>query len=218
MASWRAVMPDYEIREWTEKNSPMDLPYMKAACAQKRWSKAANYVRLLALQREGGIYFDTDIEVLKRFDPLLVERCFLGFQGQRDHAHWVNNAVLGAEAGHPFLAACMEMTLNLFEQEGALCASPVVTTRVLRDWGLVQYGRQTLRDVTLFPVEYFYPHRWTDTLTSDCLTSETYCIHHWARWRRQRWQRFRRQVRTKWQGLLRAAAAVRDAARRGGRG
>ena len=188
----------------------MELPYMKAACARQRWSKAANYVRLLALQREGGLYFDTDIEVLKPFDPLLSERCFIGFQGRKEHAHWVNNAVLGAEPGHPFLAACMDLTLSLFEQEGALCASPVIVTRVLKDWGLVHYGHQTIRDVTLFLCEYFYPYRWTDTLTPERLTTETYCIHHWARWRRQRWRRWQQRFKNRWQDLLRTTVALKD--------
>jgi hypothetical protein len=194
LESWRRQMPGYRIVEWNEANSPLDLPYLQAARARREWSRMSNYVRLLALHREGGVYFDTDIEALKPFDALLAERCFLGFQVNVEQAHWVNNAVLGAEAGHPFLSACMDLTLRIFEQDGTLCSSPVVTTRVLRDLGLTTYGDQTLGDVRVFPTSYFYPHRWTESLSPDHLTENTYCIHHWTRAKRHRWRRLRRRL------------------------
>ncbi len=78
--SWRRLLPDYTIKEWNEHNSPLDNDYCRAACERGLWSKVANYVRLHALSTEGGIYFDTDVEVFKNFDPLLGHRCFVGFQ------------------------------------------------------------------------------------------------------------------------------------------
>jgi mannosyltransferase OCH1-like enzyme len=67
--SWRRVLPGYTLKEWNESNVPLDVPYARAVYARGLWSKLSNYVRLRALYEEGGVYFDTDVEVLKDFSP-----------------------------------------------------------------------------------------------------------------------------------------------------
>ncbi|MCX7429520.1 MAG: glycosyltransferase [Planctomycetia bacterium] len=180
LESWRRHLPDYAVKEWNESNSPVDLPYCRAAMAAGRWSRLSNWVRLHALHEEGGIYLDTDVEIIRHLDPLLAHSCFLAFQQVEEDEDWVNNAVLGAEAGHPFLARCLQETISTFETEGQLVRSPVMTTRVLRQMGLIRYGLQRCEDVTLLPQESFYPYPWYSSFTPDCVTADTYCIHHWA--------------------------------------
>jgi mannosyltransferase OCH1-like enzyme len=173
-------MPDYQVKEWNETNSPLDNSYTKAAYKQKAWSRLSNYIRLHALYQEGGIYLDTDVEVLRPLTPLLHHKCFLGFQQEAEETDWVNTAIMGAEPGHPFLLRSMKLTLKKFEDEGEFYRSPTINTAVLKEMGLRAYGFQEIDEVTLYPAEYFYPYPWSGKFSPDCITDNTYCVHHWA--------------------------------------
>lgn len=184
--SWHRVMPDYQIKQWDETNTPLDNPYSRAAYAEGAWSRLSNHVRLHALYTEGGIYLDTDVEVIKDFAPLLHHKCFVGFQQAEEEADWVNSAVSGAQPGHPFLKRCMELTEKLFAETGGFPRSPTVFTRILKEMGLREYKLQQISEVTVYPVEYFYPYPWFGEFSPGCITENTYCIHHWeASWRKQ---------------------------------
>ena len=180
MKSWPRV-PDYEVKEWNEANSPLEAnSYTRAAYERKLWSRLSNYVRLHALYTEGGIYLDTDVEVLKSFTPLLAHKCFLGFQQEEEQLDWVAGGVIGAEAGHPFLKLCMELTVLLIETEGEFYRGPTITTAVLKEMGLSAYGLQEIDGVTVYPAEYFYPYPWFGQFSPDCIKPNTYSIHYWA--------------------------------------
>lgn len=184
--SWHSVMPDYQIKEWNETNSPLDNQYTQAAYAKGLWSRLSNHVRLHALYTEGGIYLDTDVEVLKSFTPLLKHKCFVGFQQEEERVDWVNSAVLGAQAGHQFLRECMELTRKLFAETGEFYRSPTVVTMILKATGLREYGLQEIGAVTAYPAEYFYPYPWFSKFPADCITENTYCIHYWENtWQHQ---------------------------------
>ena len=185
--SWRKILPDYQIKEWNETNSPLDNTYCRAAHARGLWSKLSNYVRLHALYTEGGIYLDTDVEAIKSFTPLLHHKCFLGFQQQEEQGDWVNSAITGAQSGHSLLRRCMELTVETFTEEGEFSRSPAIMTRALREVGLREYGLQEIKDVAVYPAEYFYPYPWFGKFSPDCIKEETYCIHHWeASWVKKR--------------------------------
>ena len=196
MDSWHRVLPDYQIKLWDESNVPLDNAYARAARDARAWSKLSNYARLHALYSEGGIYLDTDVEVLKDFAPLLRHECFAGFQQPEEQVDWVNNAVLGARAGHPFLAQCLRLTHSMFASTGQLPRSPTVSTSVLREMGLRDYKLQEVGGVTLYPVEYFYPFPWHGTFSPECITESTYCVHYWeGSWWRELERRRRRSPR-----------------------
>jgi mannosyltransferase OCH1-like enzyme len=179
MDSWQKVMPDYQIKEWNGTNSPLDDPYSQGAYAKELWSRLSNHVRLYALHTEGGIYLDTDVEVIKSFAPLLHHKCFMGFQVGEEQADWVNTAVLGAQPKHQFLERGMKLTQELFAETGKFYRSPTVTTMILKEMGLKEYGLQEIKEVTLYPTEYFYPYPWTSKFSPDCIKENTYAIHHW---------------------------------------
>ena len=196
-------MPAYALKEWNEDNSPMLVPYVREAYRHRLWSKVSNYVRLHALWTEGGVYLDTDVEVVKPLDPLLNQRMFLGFQVQDRRADWVDNAVAGAVAGHPLNRTCLDMTVAGLSAEGKFYLSPVIVTRALVGLGLKDYGLQRIGDVQLYPTPFFYPYSWEEDFQPGCLTADTYCIHHWSgSWKdamrkyeryapaRDRWRRF----------------------------
>lgn len=73
MASWRKVMPDYEIKLWSTANFDIEnsIPYVKEAFAARKWAFVADYIRLYALYTDGGIYLDSDVKVMKPFDDFL---------------------------------------------------------------------------------------------------------------------------------------------------
>lgn len=194
--SWHRVMPDYQIKEWNETNSPLDGPYARAAYDKKLWSKVSNLVRLQALYAEGGIYFDTDVEAIKDFSPLLHDECFVGFQQEEETVDWVNNAVLGARPGHPFLKRCAGLTEKVFEEKGEYLRSPTVMTTVLKEMGLREYGMQEAEGVRVYPIEYFYPYPWFGEFEQGCIKENTYCVHHWeGTWLRKERTRVRRALR-----------------------
>jgi mannosyltransferase OCH1-like enzyme len=180
-------MPDYEIKRWDENNIQLENSYSRATYASASWSRLSNQVRMSALYTEGGIYLDTDVEVLKSFDPLLSHECFLGFQQAEEDPDWANSAVIGAQAGHPFLRRCLDLTQELFAKTGRFPRSPFIVTRVLREMGLKEYGLQVVKGVTVYPSEYFYPYPWFGKFSPACIQEATYCVHFWeGSWRNQR--------------------------------
>lgn len=177
--SWRRILTGYQIKEWNDKTLIFENEYCRQAYDKRLWSRLSNHVRLHALYTEGGIYLDTDVEVLKDFEPLLKDRCFLGFQQPKEDADWINSAVLGALPNHPFIRRCLKLTQALHTETGEFFRSPSVVTTVLRNMGLTNYGTQEIAGVKIYPAEYFYPFPWFSKFSADCITDKTYCIHHW---------------------------------------
>ena len=79
MESWHKAMPDYEFVHWDmDKISSIDSIFLKEALAMKKWAFAADFVRIWAVHKEGGIYLDTDVIAYKSFDDLLDNELFIG--------------------------------------------------------------------------------------------------------------------------------------------
>ena len=188
---WKNILPDYQIIRWDESNAPLHLGYVSNALVHKNWANVSNYVRLHALYEFGGIYLDTDIELLKSFDELLSDSVFVGFQN-KDVAskNCVNNAVLGAEKGSDFIKELMdEIIANYDGNEPAAFSSPNVTTSVLKNRGLSHYGNQKLGHISIYEEDFFYPLSYLDQFKNPnferdkknkkYVTHNTFCIHYW---------------------------------------
>ena len=94
IAGWRKLNPDYEIRQWTEKDIDLNkYPLVATALKRKRWALASDIIRMYAIYKEGGIYMDTDVELLKPLDDLLKYDAFAGWEAQ----YWFTTAIFGAE-------------------------------------------------------------------------------------------------------------------------
>lgn len=182
---WRELMPHFEIKEWNEENTPQH-PYLVSALAKKKWANASNWMRLYALNEWGGIYLDTDIEVLRPLDGLLTNEAFVGFEVK--HFDWegcVNNAVLGSVKGHWFVGEMLDRISRDFDgTEEAHLSSPHLTTDVLLEHGLDDYKRQNIAGVEVYPVEFFYPYGWHEIFNPDCVSKDTHTIH----WYGKSWQ------------------------------
>ncbi|GAA5482328.1 glycosyltransferase family 32 protein [Haloferula sargassicola] len=110
LASWRRHLPDYELVCWDRERFDVEsVPFVREAVENRKWAFAADYIRLHALVTEGGIYLDSDVEVFSSFDPFLHHRAFSGVELWAEIPKPdIEGAVLGAEAGHPWIAACLE--------------------------------------------------------------------------------------------------------------
>ena len=104
--SWEKYLPDYKIIEWNEDNFPIeDNIYCKQAYECKKWAFATDYARLWIIYNYGGIYLDTDVEVVKSWDPLLKHDCFIG----RQPGYQVNTGSgFGAVKGHPLIKIMLD--------------------------------------------------------------------------------------------------------------
>lgn len=97
---WHEKLPDYKFIRWDESNSNLDIEFVKKAYAKKKYALVSDYIRLTALFKYGGIYLDTDIEVLKPFDSLLDYNFFVGYIFDC----LLGTAVIGAEKDSPIIA------------------------------------------------------------------------------------------------------------------
>ena len=97
--SWKKYCPDYEIIEWNEQNFDVSQSlYPRQAYDARRWAFVADYARLKILYEQGGIYMDTDVELLRPLDDLLAYPAFFGFQHNNEVATGLG---FGAEARSP---------------------------------------------------------------------------------------------------------------------
>lgn len=172
--SWAQVLPDFEIRRWSEPDGFFDSPYAEAAIKARQYAFVADYARCAALYSHGGIYLDTDVEVLRAFTPLLDQQMFLGYEAPS----LVGTAVIGARAGHPLLKRIMDR-LDREARSGRISyrPGPELITQELPQFGAAE--------VTLYPEEYFYPYNPHTSvavrkkpLVSN-MTENTYCVHQW---------------------------------------
>lgn len=159
IGSWKKFLPDYEIKEWNEDNFNLQesIPYVQEAYASKKWAFVTDYVRLIALYEQGGIYFDTDVEVFKSFDDLLLDKCFLGFESN----DYICTATIGCEPKNEFIKSFIDSynSRHFINQDGSydtVTTNVVAITKLLLARGLKPSGKfQQLNDVTVFPQHYF---------------------------------------------------------------
>lgn len=191
IASWKKYCPDYEIIEWNETNYDFTKnQYMKEALEAKKWGFVPDYARLDIIYQYGGIYLDTDVEIIKSLDSLLENKGFAGFESEQ----YVNfGQGFGAEAGNSVIKKLMESYDNLrfVNEDGTLnmIASPAHNTEALIECGLkIENEKQIVEDCfTIYPIDYFCPKSYYDGIIRK--TDNTYSIHHFdATWFPKDWQ------------------------------
>lgn len=183
--TWRKYCPDYEIKEWNEQNFDIHLNrYVEEAYQQKKWAFVSDVARIYALYTEGGIYMDTDVEVVRNLDPLLNSRGFLGFEGTR----WIATNIVGFESNHELLKQFLDSYNHrvFLRQDGSLDQTTNVeelTKLLVEEYSLLLNGKlqNLLGDVTIYPTDYFSPYDYIQGKLKR--TSNTYSIH----WFSQTW-------------------------------
>lgn len=191
IASWKKYCPDYEIKEWNESNFDIDCcVYVREAYQAQKWAFVSDYARMLILYRNGGLYFDTDVELIRPIDDLREQGSFMGVEECRyDRIGKVTQLTvnpglgLGAEAGNAFLCVLLDgyHKRHFKGKNGTLDQSTVVefTTKHLMDYGMKWTDQiQKVADITLYPKDYFCPVDYhTGEMT---VTENTRSIHHYS--------------------------------------
>ena len=183
--SWKRCCPDYEIREWNETNYDFTKnEYMRQAYEAKKWGFVPDYARLDIVYEHGGIYLDTDVEMVRSFDHLLEHECFFGFEDTGDGEYYVNcGHGFGAAPHHEAVKNARDLydRLNFTNGDGSLnlLASPYYTTQSLRQLGLVQENRdQALPGVQICASDVLCPKNFRTGKLHQ--TSRTVSIHHFT--------------------------------------
>ena len=176
--SWHKFMPDWDYKLWNEDNFDVNsVPYVKEAYEARKFAFVTDYVRLVALCNEGGVYFDTDVEAFKSFEPLLKYNAFAGFEGSKHKpvgtcvmastvdGTWVNEQIESYKGRHFILDdGSFDVTTNV-----------QFMTNLMKLNGFVQNGvEQDYKDLHVFPVDYFSPRHTTGEYIR---TNNTYCEH-----------------------------------------
>lgn len=178
--SWKKFLPDYEIIEWNEKNYDVHkIPYISQAYNAKKYAFVSDYARFDILYQYGGLYFDTDVEVIKPLDKILEQGAFAGveFPGKL-------NAGLGlaSSAASPIYKEILDSYKNssFIDEKGQMDLTTVVTrvSDIFKKYGFTDENRiQKIENVTIYPAEYFCPK---DFKTGNIIkTDNTYAIHHY---------------------------------------
>ena len=186
IASWKQYCPDYEIIEWNESNFDINCcDYVREAYEAKKWAFVSDYARYKILHEYGGVYFDTDVEVLRPIDDLLAKGAFMGCENQtiKEGLGCAVNPGLGCAVvvGHSFYQEMLEdyEKSSFYNADGSLNLYTVVqrTTDLLRKHELQDtMDVQQVADITIYPAEYFCPKspkNWSVNITDN-----TYTIHH----------------------------------------
>lgn len=191
IASWRKFLPDYEIKEWNESNFDVNIiPYTAAAYKAKKYAFVSDYARFWILYRYGGLYFDTDVEVLKHMDSFIADGPFMGseFDGI-DGLQYPRVAAglgLGAYPEMKFYKEIMKAyTLvesgpeGLHRSDGKKQETVVdFVTNVLIDRGLQKTAAiQDIEGIRIYPVEYMCPKNYLTSKVT--ITDRTLTIHHY---------------------------------------
>lgn len=184
--SWKKFFPDYEIKEWNEDNFDLTIcDYVKEAYSLKKWAFVSDYARFWILHKYGGLYFDTDVEIVKSFDEIIKGSGFLGREYHNDNTYPVNPGLgMAAEKGSLVLEKLLAYynKLHFVNTDGHMNMKTIVdyTTEVLEKFGLNRYGdvMQQVDCLQVYPSEFFSPQNmYTGEVKR---TNNTRSVHYYS--------------------------------------
>ena len=191
--SWKRFNPDYEVMLWdTSRFDINSTPWTRQAFEAKKFAFAADYIRLYAVYHYGGIYLDSDVEVIRSFDDVLDLPYFVGCETEETS---LELAAFGAERGMKWVKDALDWYegRNFIKEDGSmnLEVQPLIMSRVLGSkykWTPIKGKEEVILDdenLYVFPCEWFNAHPFSET--GGCkyvITDNTHSIHHYAgQWR-----------------------------------
>lgn len=189
--SWKKYLPDYEIKEWNESNFDVNvIPYTQEAYEAKKYAFVSDYARFWILYRYGGLYFDTDVEIIKPMYDIVARGPFMGCEKEASDTSVASVAPglgLGVNPGLGLYKEILDLysTLHFRREDGSFNLKTVVqyTTGLLCKHGLKNMNNiQICADVWVYPVDFFCPISVKDGKLR--VTENTRSIHHYS----QSWQ------------------------------
>lgn len=192
IASWKEYLPEYEIIEWNESNFNLEqYPFAKEALENRKFAFVSDVCRLHALKEIGGIYMDTDVEVLRGLDPFLDKSAFSGFEND----DFVPTGIMASEKGGKWVTEMLAYYdgRSFIKENGEfeLSSNTEIITNLMISKGFIMNNTfQEIKGyISFYPNDYFCPKSYK-TGNID-LTEHSYCIHHFAKsWipARNRWR------------------------------
>lgn len=206
--SWKRYLNGYKIIEWNEENFKVeDFDFTNKAYKDKKWAFVSDYCRLWVLYNYGGIYLDTDMEVLKGLDDLLLNNSFGGIED-----YLIAFGIWGCKKEDKLIEEVLKYynKLNYDDYKDNLqkLAIPIHITAIAKEYGYIENFNKIcyfLDNVAIYPKEYFYPkrHSWQKPI----ITENTYTIHHYeGSWRKPH-QIFRSKIKA---NLLNAISRFKE--------
>lgn len=179
--SWKKYCKDYRIIEWNENNFDISSAplYVKQAYEAKKWAFVTDYARLWALVNYGGVYMDTDVEIIKPIDKFLDYDAFSGFEAKDRVPTGIMACCKGNELFKEFLYEYNNV--SFYKENGEIDFTTNVEriTKKLTGYGFIGNNSfQVIKGFALFPKDYFCPKTWDEVRYS--VTKNTYTIHHFA--------------------------------------
>ena len=177
--SWKKYCPDYKIIEWNEDNFDINCcEYVKEAYEAKKWAFVSDYCRFHVLYNQGGIYLDTDVELIKNLDGL--SDCFVGFESNHRVA---SGLIRAANKGDRICKLMLESYSNdhFLNPDGSYNLMTVCDreTEILSNLGLKKNNSlQVVCNTTIYPKDYFCPYDFSTCQTN--ITNNTRSIHLYA--------------------------------------
>ena len=187
IANWRKMNPDFVIKEWNEDNFDVNIiKYTKQAYEAKKYAFVSDYARFWILYHYGGVYFDTDVEVIKPMDEIIQRGPFMGCECSGSDTTTIDVAPglgLGVYSGCNLYKELLELysKQSFFKKNGTLNTKTIVqyTTELLIFLGLKNINDvQKCEGIWIYPKEYFCPLDYYSGIME--ITEKTYCIHHYC--------------------------------------
>ena len=207
IASWRKFLPGYTIKEWNEDNFDVyQAPYVAEAYRLKSYAHVSDYARFWILYHYGGIYFDTDVEIIRPIDDILARGAFAGFEppegtsNDNPHGNMAAGLGLAAPPGHPFFAhmAGYYAHHHYVNWNGRSTGNVIFTATQFLDYSHKQVldgGIVSVSGLYIYPEDYFCPlNYYTGELR---ITPNTRTIHHYM----ASWVKRQSRLRTAFQRL-----------------
>jgi mannosyltransferase OCH1-like enzyme len=178
---WKKILKNYKFKLWNEENFDVhSTVFTEQVSRAKKWGFIVDYVRAYAVYNYGGIYLDTDVEVIKPFDSLLESNiCFSGFE---DKELVAPGLIFAGEKKCAIAKEVMDFYSNLRfannKWPSNMIVGPVAFTNLLLKYGLKQNNTyQNLKCITVYPSEYFCPKSFKTGMLN--ITDKAYSIHHY---------------------------------------
>lgn len=179
--SWKKYCPDYTIIEWSEDNFDIAAAplYVRQAYEAKKWAFVTDYVRLFAMINFGGIYMDTDVEVVKPLDRFLKHEAFSGFE---DGIH-IPTGIMACEKDYPLFTSFLHYydSVSFINEDGSYNTktNTKIITETCQSLGFIPNNEyQVLSGFVLYPKDYFCPKSYLTGIIES--TENTYTIHHFS--------------------------------------
>lgn len=181
IASWKKFCPDYELRLWNEDSFDVNShPFVKEAYEARKFAFVTDYVRLWALVKEGGIYMDTDVEVLKPLDEFLHHPAFSGFES----AEIVPTGIMASEKGGTWAKKQLSHYdgKHFLKEDGTPDLTPntkTITESMVAEGFVLNNEIQDFKgEIVMYPNDWFCPKNLGTGVIE--ITSNTRTIHYYA--------------------------------------